>query len=636
MAKWDFKIVGASFVKELVPVADDVNPRSQSFMQPSFDLEGDKIVMKESGQYVTAIYFPQIGEIDGVAPTDIDDANAKLLTLVENFNGGGAASQNLAETLAIDNKTNDIPIVSNNVKAVVDVNDDYVYISYEGNYLTLEPTNGLQLSSNTNVLTIAPDMGAIIDGTINYTCPSFLLNNEEVATQNWVTSQGESISTAKIINRCPDDAFRNAHGNLKIGDVQYYGTRTSPPELIRFPNPNDLSIFTKITLASSSFGSIEYLAYNETLGKIYACLNTNKLLVINDIADITDYDIIDITLSAGNLAASSVVMTDDAHIYIGTATGSQVARFIKLDATDYSELKNAPWIGDDSSDRLNIHSAVWSSDKSELFFCQNGGVNYMAFVSPLDMTYTELFVGNSITDDICIMEDTGSMISFSRFIFCPTEGRQLGTKGGFLVDIDMRVSYAFDALPSAGCCWDADTKILYSACIDGVIQSWTGENAVAMALGYLDPKKASEVYVDLNGNWFNEITKIDGKFFATIWNNDTSFGEDGLGALVELDLIKVRNGAISVTESLFINDRYLKSQYVGSVTSASYIDITFSNADWSTLILKDYGVSLTPNNSASGTAIVGWYMTNKLANSFRLNFASPVTADLDLTIIINP
>ena len=89
MAKWDFKIVGASFVKELVPVDGDVQFRSQSFMQPSFDLEGDKIVMKESGAYKSAILFPQIGEIDGVAPTDLEDAYAKLLTLVENFNGGG-------------------------------------------------------------------------------------------------------------------------------------------------------------------------------------------------------------------------------------------------------------------------------------------------------------------------------------------------------------------------------------------------------------------------------------------------------------------------------------------------------------------------------------------------------------------
>ena len=124
MAKWDFKIVGASFVKELVPIADDVQPRSQSFMQPSFHLEGGKIVIKESGQYVTAIYFSQIGEIDGVAPTDIDDAYAKLLTLVENFNGGGVTPQTLAETLAEDNKTNEIPILSNSEDGYLYVNDE--------------------------------------------------------------------------------------------------------------------------------------------------------------------------------------------------------------------------------------------------------------------------------------------------------------------------------------------------------------------------------------------------------------------------------------------------------------------------------------------------------------------------------
>lgn len=108
MAKWDFKIVGASFVKELAPVGDDVNPRSQSFMQPSFDLEGDKIVMKESGQYKTAILFTQIGEIDGVAPTDLEDAYAKLLVLVENFNGGGGApgtTPSLPQVLTVGDRT---------------------------------------------------------------------------------------------------------------------------------------------------------------------------------------------------------------------------------------------------------------------------------------------------------------------------------------------------------------------------------------------------------------------------------------------------------------------------------------------------------------------------------------------------
>jgi len=113
-----------------------------------------------------------------------------------------------AETLAEDNKTNDIPIVSNNGKAVVDVNDDYLYISYEGNYLTLEPTNGLQLFSDTNVFTNAPIMVAVIDGEISYTCSSFLLNGEEVATQDWVTSQGYGTGTpSTLISTDADNAL---------------------------------------------------------------------------------------------------------------------------------------------------------------------------------------------------------------------------------------------------------------------------------------------------------------------------------------------------------------------------------------------------------------------------------------------
>ena len=203
MAKWDFKIVGASFVKELAPVGDDVNPRSQSFMQPSFDLEGDKIVMKESGQYKTAISFTQIGEIDGVAPTDLEDAYAKLLVLVENFNGGGGApgtTPSLAQTLAIDNKTNDIAIASNNGKGHIYVNDDDLRIEYESDYLILHPTLGLLLYSDIKVYTTSSYMEAVILNTISYTCPSFLLNGEEVATQDWVTSQGYGTGTVTSVN----------------------------------------------------------------------------------------------------------------------------------------------------------------------------------------------------------------------------------------------------------------------------------------------------------------------------------------------------------------------------------------------------------------------------------------------------
>lgn len=134
MAKWDFKIVGASFVKELTPVSGDVQPRSQSFMQPSFDLEGDKIVMKESGQYKTSIGFTQIGEIDGVVPTDIEDAYAKLLVLVENFNGGGGTpgtTPNLTQVITEDDISIYLQPLTQNVAFTIpllwQVSQAYVY-----------------------------------------------------------------------------------------------------------------------------------------------------------------------------------------------------------------------------------------------------------------------------------------------------------------------------------------------------------------------------------------------------------------------------------------------------------------------------------------------------------------------------
>ena len=74
MAKWNFFVTGSSLIKQLVVTDDDVDRRSESFTQPSLDLEGDKIVFKESGQYKTAIMFSQIGTISGNAPTDLQDA----------------------------------------------------------------------------------------------------------------------------------------------------------------------------------------------------------------------------------------------------------------------------------------------------------------------------------------------------------------------------------------------------------------------------------------------------------------------------------------------------------------------------------------------------------------------------------
>jgi len=714
-------------------------------MQPSFHLEGGKIVMKESGQYVTAIYFSQIGEIAGVAPTDIEDANAKLLTLVENFNGGEGTPQNLAQTLAIDNKTNDIPIVSNNGYSTINVNDDYLLLGYDGgggssnisfediqttivgliatniqagtqiqlnageyidittpilNYNSEEvatqdwvtsqgygttetlaetlaidnKTNDIPIVSNNGngyayvnddyvSLTYGSQSFAMTDDyvSLTYGSQSFAMtedgvqlysdvpvtfdsnvstdfntpvlnyNSEEVATKNWVTSQGESISTAKIINRCPDDAFRNAHGNLKIGTVQYYGTRTSPSDLLRFPDLNDLSVFQKITLPSSGLGTIEYLNYNETLGKIYACLSTNKLLVINDIDDISDYDIIDLTLSQGSVNSSSVITTDDTHIYIGTRT-SPNSYFIKLDATDYSEVLNEQWTG-----KADIHSFDWNYDKSELYFVIEGVNGYLAIINPIDLSFTEYLAGSNVTDDIAYILDANSPLSFDSWLFLPSEFRSLGDKGHSLFNLTTKVRYELDGLPSNGCKWDSDNFILYSACTNGFVEVWTGANLIASVFGAINPKSASTVYVNKEGLWLNEITKIDDRFFATAWNNEVENGGDGLGSLMELDLVNVNNGALSKKEEVIRNTFYINKEVSQALTSATSVDITFGEGyTWNLIASKKFGVNISPEDSFTAISLDKYYISNKTEVSFRINFNAPVTGTLNFTATIFP
>ena len=82
MAKWNFFKTGSSLIKQLVVTDDDVDRRSESFTQPSLDLQGDKIVFKESGQYKTAIMFAQIGTIAGDTPTDLQDAYDKIIAII--------------------------------------------------------------------------------------------------------------------------------------------------------------------------------------------------------------------------------------------------------------------------------------------------------------------------------------------------------------------------------------------------------------------------------------------------------------------------------------------------------------------------------------------------------------------------
>lgn len=110
MAKWNFSVVGSSLIKSLDTSGLNVNPRSQSFMQPSVDMVLDKLTFKEGGQYKTSVLFSLIGTIDGDTPTDLQDAYDKLLALIATMSGGGGGTGGSYNTPTVYDTPADLPI----------------------------------------------------------------------------------------------------------------------------------------------------------------------------------------------------------------------------------------------------------------------------------------------------------------------------------------------------------------------------------------------------------------------------------------------------------------------------------------------------------------------------------------------
>lgn len=111
MAKYSFTVSGSQLIVSLVPVLEDVQPTSMSYLAPSFKIGVGKINAYEYGQPKQSFLFTEIGEIDGVEPTDLQDAFDKLTTATANFNGGGAAPYKVYTALLSQSGT-DAPVAT--------------------------------------------------------------------------------------------------------------------------------------------------------------------------------------------------------------------------------------------------------------------------------------------------------------------------------------------------------------------------------------------------------------------------------------------------------------------------------------------------------------------------------------------
>lgn len=94
MAQVDITVVNGSVVLEWV---GGENLRKRTFGALSISTAPpEKINFYEDGGFKCALYYSQINEIAGVAPTDYEDAVDKIIDLIPSSGGAGGGSYNTA------------------------------------------------------------------------------------------------------------------------------------------------------------------------------------------------------------------------------------------------------------------------------------------------------------------------------------------------------------------------------------------------------------------------------------------------------------------------------------------------------------------------------------------------------------
>lgn len=397
---------------------------------------------------------------------------------------------------------------------------------------------------------------------------------DQATFEAWATSNlgkpsaGDSAlieSRATIINRCPDNDFRNAHSSKLINGKIYLGTRAdgvTAPVLKCYNNIDNLTDSDTITmtLAGTGVNGIENICYDEVNGKLYSTLsNTRKLLVVNNLDDITDYDIIDVAMTTGLLfGASSAIVTDGAHIYVATETTP--AYFIKIATSDFSVAQEEEWVGGN----MGAHSGTIDVSSGFAYFLNSGGTPpLLAKVDLTDLSYTTVEMPIGVYTDDCAFVPAFPLSYNAVVTVC--ENRNTGSKGGVLINVDsMDVDdvKTVDLLPGFGVFYVTDgiTFQIYNVALAGFVERVDVE-ALSLALDTdADQKNLADVFT-LRGFMPNEfMVNIDGsgnkRFFVTFWNNATAFGGDGKGALAEIRFDKVSPSTITKYEILkrFFND----------------------------------------------------------------------------------
>lgn len=195
MAKYNFDVSGSQLIVSLVPVLDDVQPTSMSYLAPSFKIGVGKINAYEYGQPRQSFLFTEIGEINGVEPTDLQDAFDELTTATANFNGGGASPYKVYTALLTQSGTDaPVAIVLENT-----LGGDVIW-SYAGVglYTLSSPTNVFISNKTCFFVDVVRDLGTFSTSEVLVSYDLITPNSIDITTID--TSNGVHANANAVLN----------------------------------------------------------------------------------------------------------------------------------------------------------------------------------------------------------------------------------------------------------------------------------------------------------------------------------------------------------------------------------------------------------------------------------------------------
>lgn len=365
--------------------------------------------------------------------------------------------------------------------------------------------SALAIKSNGTTVWAADKTNVVFNGVISAPAPVMASNFSTVSNTTTVNAfSSYPTYDLSVTQNSGTSIFSYPHGTVSVGNKIYIGTRTSPPKIVVFNDPDDLSNNSSTTIPG--LASIENMTYDSVNNRIYATVATTllsteslKIYSINP-NNINDYVQVVDEASLPNFVSSAIVNDGE---YIYGVTYSSTPKFFKYRISDWSLVLTNSWLGGPEmghAGKIQVYS-----DRTEIYFTAALGDSAVAKVNASDLSYEDYYFGTdlAITDDLAFryMDDTGGIL------YVGSEFVNLS----YALDTRTMTSISFVAPKTYGNFIDDNN--LYILGIDGYIAE------------FVDYDLDSPVVYKTSGEVPNEFFSINGKIYFTNWSSPSYLKE---------------------------------------------------------------------------------------------------------------